>query len=84
MSIGFELPSASTRTHWWFQLYLWLSYGVPSTSMILDVDAVSLSPTNAVPVMSGWPVAGLFAGTLMYSVRVVSPDQSRFPSIHLK
>ena len=45
--------------------------------MMPVVTAVSVCSTCAVPVMVGAPVAGVFAGTLRYSVRIVRPDQSR-------
>ena len=48
--------------------------------MMSLVSAVNASPTCAVPVIVGTPVAGLFAGRLRYTVRVVTEDQSRLPA----
>ena len=60
--------------------------GRPSWSaMPPGAAAVSVSPDTAAPslVIVGAPVGARFAGRLRYSVRVLSPDQSR-PAFHWK
>ena len=47
----------STRIHW----YVYPGLARPSASMMPDVAAVSVSPTCAVPLIVGAPVAGLFS-----------------------
>ena len=58
----------STRIHW----YVYTGEVSPSASEMPDVTAVSVSPTCAVPVIVGAPLAG-FAGPLI-AMRIDSPS----------
>ena len=53
------------------------SAGTPSTSAMVPLPAVSIEPSVVVPEIAALPVAGLFAGRLRWSVRLLNPDQSR-------
>ena len=58
----------------------------PSVSMMGLASAVRSCPTCAVPVIAGSPVAGLFAGRLRYTVRLVTTggDQSKLAAQELR
>ena len=77
MSTGLDVPSASTRIHW----YVKSTPVSPSVSMMGLASAVSTCPACAVPEIAGSPVAALFAGRLSRSVRSMPGGQME-PTFH--
>ena len=49
----------------------------PSSSEMPDVSAVSVSPGLAVPMMVGWPVAGVFSPAAVLTHSDASPRRTR-------
>ena len=63
MFVEFDVPLASTRFHWYLN-----TLGRPLVSEILVVEAVSVWPTCAMPLIVGAPVAAVLDTT--WSVKV--------------
>ena len=68
MSAAFDVPSASSRTHW----YVYVGLVGPSASAMPVVSAISSSPTSAVPVIVGNPVGGSFAAVTSTVIELAS------------
>ena len=65
ISSGFDVPSASTRSHWYAQAYPASPASarvVPSASATVPGAALSSPPASAAPVIAGSPVAGSSTG----------------------
>ena len=77
MSVGFDMPSASTRIHW-----REVTNANPSGSTMPVFEAVSVCPTCAVPLIVGPPVAASFTELTVMVMSYPSALSSR-PSLTL-